>query len=242
MTSWNQSSKRIFKPSSSPRQVTADELRATIPGIEMLPDKAVRTLAQIAIPRRFAKGGTLYRAGDPANGLYILLSGQVRVSRDASTRRQTLHSESTGGVLGEIPVFGGGSFPATAVATEPTRCAYIPMGAIERLLRDEPAFARFALRRMALRARSLLRRIDDLSATTIIARAAAHVLVRAERAREKEFTLGMTQDALAADLGTAREVVVRSLRMLIAAGAIERVGRSRFRVASLEVLMTMAAT
>jgi len=45
---------------------------------------------------------------------------------------------------------------------------------------------------------------------------------------------------LARELGTAREVIVRSLRALVDAGAIARSGRSRFLVSSVPVLRAIA--
>jgi CRP/FNR family transcriptional regulator len=112
------------------------------------------------------------------------------------------------------------------------------VAAVERLIAEDPAFARFALRRLADRARALLRRIDDLTATTITARLADYVQERS--ASGSDFTLGMSQDALARELGTAREVIVRALRALVDAGALERVARSRFRVRSRATLQAMS--
>src|SRR5438105_3776490 len=79
------------------------------------------------------------------------------------------------------------------------------------------------------RGRGLLRRIDELTATTITARVADYVRSRSEKSLGDEFILGMSQEELARELGTAREVIVRALRALIAAGAVERAGRARFR-------------
>jgi hypothetical protein len=50
----------------------------------------------------------------------------------------------------------------------------------------------------------------------------------------------VTQQALAAELGTAREVIVRGIARLIEAGAIARAGRSRFVVRRLATLRAMA--
>jgi DNA-binding GntR family transcriptional regulator len=50
----------------------------------------------------------------------------------------------------------------------------------------------------------------------------------------------MSQQSLAEELGTAREVLVRALRGLCHAGAIRRTGRSRFAVASVERLRSLA--
>jgi CRP/FNR family transcriptional regulator len=218
----------------------ADELRATISGFaDALPDATIARVASAAIERRYARGQTLFHAGEAANGLYLVLTGRVRVSRATHTRVELLHVEEPGGVLGEIPVFGGGEFPATAIAAVPTRCAHLPLGAVERLLREDPPFARFALRRLAIRARGLLRRIDELTATTITSRVAAFLLARAE-ASTGDFTLGMSQAEVAAELGTAREVIVRSLGHLVQRGAIARTGRSRFVVKRLTMLRAIA--
>jgi CRP/FNR family transcriptional regulator len=151
-----------------------------------------------------------------------------------------LHTETAGGVLGEIPVFGDGSFPATATALDQTQCVHVPKAVIERLLESEPSFARFALRRMAIRARSLLARIDDLTATTLTSRLAAYIADCAAKSETPVFTLGVTQAQLARELGTAREVVVRGLAALVASGAIARAGRSRFLVRRLPTLRSIA--
>jgi CRP/FNR family transcriptional regulator len=182
----------------------------------------------------------LYRAGDVADGLYVVMSGRVIVRRETSQRSEMLHTERAGGVLGEIPVFGGGHFPATAVALEPTQCCHVPIAVVERLLRDEPSFARFALERMAARAQSLLQRIDELTASTVTNRLAAYVVARAEQSTTADFTLGMSQSELANELGTAREVIVRGIAKLIEAGAIARTGRSRFAVRRLTTLRAIA--
>ena len=218
-------------------------LRERIPALRPLSDDALARLARIAVERRYATRAVLYRAGDAADALYLVLAGRVRVARVAADgRSRLLHAEGPGGVLGEIPVFGGGPYPATAIATEPTRCARIDAAAMERLLAECPEVARFALRRLAERARVLLARLDDLQARTVPARVAAVVLERARLTRGAAFTLGTSQAALAAELGTAREVVVRALGALQAAGAIRRVGRARYVVQQPDVLDALTAS
>jgi CRP-like cAMP-binding protein len=220
--------------------ISAEQLRTILPGLEAVDDHAVAQLARASSLRKYRAKATLYRAGDIADGLYGVVSGRVIVRRETSERSEMLHTERSGGVLGEIPVFGGGRFPATAVALEPTECCHIPVAVVERLLRDEPSFARFALGRMAMRAQSLLQRIDELTASTVTTRLAAFVVTRAAQSQSADFTLGVTQSELAEELGTAREVVVRGIARLVDAGAIARTGRSRFAVRRLATLRAIA--
>ena len=221
--------------------ISPGELRAKVPALAHVADATLRRIAASTVERRYAKGGTIFRAGDAVDGLYLVLTGRVRVSRETPAHVELLHTEGAGGVLGEIPVFGGGPFPATAVAQTMTRCAHLPLAAVERLLVDDRVFVRFALARLAERSRALLRRIDELTATTITARVASYVCERANNEPNASFTLGMSQEELARELGTAREVIVRALRALIDAGAIVRSGRSRFRIANAAVLRAIAA-
>jgi len=221
--------------------ISPEELRAKIPALEHVADATLRRIAASAVERRYATDATIFRAGDLADGLYLVLAGRVRVSRESAAHVELLHTEDVGGVLGEIPVFGGGPFPATALAQTATRCAHLPIAAVERLLAEDALFMRFALARLAERSRALLRRIDELTATTITARVAGYLLERAGDAPDAPFALGMSQEALARELGTAREVIVRALRALVEAGAIRRSGRSRFAVANAVVLRAMAA-
>lgn len=215
-------------------------LRASIPALAELPDATLEWLARALVTRRFAARAVLFHAGDPATALYFVLGGRIRVLQEGEGTTRLLHHEGPGGVLGEIPVFGGGPYPATATAVEPTRCAVLSAADAERLLSAEPAFARFALRRMAVRARVLLHRLEELASYGVTARVAAHLLARAEASSDGELTLGMSQADLADELGTAREVLVRSLRALCTLGAIRRSGRARFRVTSLALLRAAA--
>jgi CRP/FNR family transcriptional regulator len=220
--------------------ISPTTLRSTLPGLEAVDDRAVAQLARASALRSFRAKAVLYRAGDPADGLYLVMSGRVIVRRETPSRSEMLHTERAGGVLGEIPVFGGGRFPATAAALEPTRCCHVPIADVERLLSGEPSFARFALHRMAARAQSLLHRIDELTASTVTNRLAAFVAERAAESAAADFTLGMTQGELASELGTAREVIVRGIATLIHVGAIARTGRSRFVVRRPALLHSIA--
>ena len=220
--------------------ISPDQLTAALRGLAELDARALIQLGRASAVRTYRPKQVLYRAGERADGLYIVLSGRVIVRRESAARSQMLHTEVAGGVLGEIPVFGGRAFPATATALETTRCAHVPIAVIDRLIREEPTFARFALRRMAARAESLLRRIDDLTATTVTMRLAGFIADRAATSRTPDFTLGVTQSELANELGTAREVIVRGIAALVSAGAIRRTGRSRFGVQSHSTLRALA--
>src|SRR5947209_7842662 len=100
--------------------ISVQELCTILPELDALSESTKSRIASSSIALRYAKGAVLYHTGDSPSGLFIVLSGRVHVTREKNARTTLLHIENVGGVLGEIPVFGGGPFPATARAAVAT--------------------------------------------------------------------------------------------------------------------------
>ncbi len=204
-----------------------------MPGASLFADISAagrRELEARAVERRFAAGEVLFTAGSPARGLFVIAEGRVRVTRGGHGRPHVVHEEGPGGTLGEIPVFDGGSYPATAVAREPTRCVVYTPQAIAAAMDVDPKVGWVIARGLARRVRELLERVDRFTARDVTARLAAVIRERHRAGGGAAFTLGQTHQELAEELGTVREVVVRSLRELRRRGIIASAGRGRYRV------------
>lgn len=186
--------------------------------------------------RHFPAGATLFRAGDAVTGLYVVLSGRVRVVRSRDGRQSVVHSEETGGTLAEVPLFAGGGLPATAIADVDARCLHIPKELLTQVMRDDPDVAQLFLRRLALRVRQVVDRLDRLSTQSVTSRLAALLLARSDGVANQPFSLGMTQAAAAEELGTVREVLVRAIATLRREGLIAPAGRGQFVIRNVEAL------
>ncbi|MGE0352497.1 MAG: Crp/Fnr family transcriptional regulator [Gemmatimonadales bacterium] len=202
--------------------------------------EARRELAARGIKRRFGAGEALFRAGDMARGLFVIVEGEVRVVRGADGRQHVVHVEGPGGTLGEVPLLDGGGYPATAIATRPTRCQIFSREALEAAIRVDPGTAFVLLQALSARVRLLVDRLDRLATRSVGSRLARLLLRRHADAQGGSFTLGTTQHAVAEELGTVREVVVRALRALRQAGVVSSAGRGRLRVSDLESLREIA--
>jgi CRP/FNR family transcriptional regulator, dissimilatory nitrate respiration regulator len=213
-----------------------------IPFFAAFPRAAAQTLADRAVARRFATGETLFRAGDEASGLMVVLEGKVRVIRRAGERAQVVHVEGVGGTLGEVPVFGGGGYPATAVAAEPTVCAVLAREALAAALRSSPDAAFVLLERLARRVREVVERLDRSALRSVSARLAEYLTVRADARGRSLVALGMTQTELAEELGTVREVIVRELHALRTAGLVRSLGGGKMEILDLPALRARAGT
>lgn len=209
--------------------------------LDSLNERARGALLASAVERTFAAGEVLYLAGSPAQYLYLVLDGRVRLLRESHGRTIVIHAEEAGGSLGEVPLFEGTTYPATAMAAEPTRALVLPRDAILETVRTEPAFAIAVLARLAARVRHLVDVLDRNTSQPILARLAEHVLSRSAAASGRAFTLGASQQQVAEELATVRELIVRGLRTLRDRGAIVARGGGRYCVADEVLLRRIAA-
>lgn len=197
-------------------------------------------LASRAVECRFDAGQVLYITGSTPDGLLVIIDGRVRIVRGRGGRQHLVHEEGAGGALGEVPVFSGGTYPATAIAAEPTRCLLLSGEALRAAVHDHPEVAFLFLRRLSERTRLLVDRVDSLAAQDVPGRLARLILERQRDAGTSPFTLGRTQLEVAEALGTVREVLVRALRQFRHQGFIEAAGRGQYRICDPEALARLA--
>lgn len=87
----------------------------------------VHKIRQSASHMSFDNGATLWREGDQAFGLYVILDGEVEISRKSSRGEVVLSLQSTGAVIGELGLLqDSGIRTATVRATRHTEVFVIP--------------------------------------------------------------------------------------------------------------------
>jgi CRP-like cAMP-binding protein len=196
---------------------------------EARPDMIV-ALARRGVEVRFAANEVIFLDGTKPRGWFIVLEGMVRVVRGSRARQHVIHTEGVGGTLAEVPLVENGTHPATGIAVSPTRCALFTREALEAAIAEHPPIAFLISRRLAARVRLLVDRLDERSARTVDARLIEFLLSRPHARGSTTISLGMTQQSLAEELGTVREVVARKLRDVCRRGLIESVGGGRYRI------------
>ncbi len=109
---------------------------------EGLNPKFLKGLASIATERSFKAGEYLMRQGESGIGLFILLSGKVRVEKaDASGRSVELAENGPGDILGEMAVFDGSPRSASVAASEETACLVLASWEFNAFLKAHPEAA-----------------------------------------------------------------------------------------------------
>lgn len=178
------------------------------PALDGLDPRDLARLARLQ-PMDLPAGAVIFRPGDAAQGYAVVLSGQVDVSlTGASGREMLLYSvapgqscvQTTFGLLSEA------AYSAEAETARPTRLVVIPRTLFLELLDSSAPFRALVFGAFADRMAGMLKLVETVAFTRAECRLAARLLVLSE-----DGPVLATHQELAAQAGTAREVVSRRL-------------------------------
>lgn len=172
-------------------------------------------LAAVASLREFDKAALLFGEGDGSDFLYTVVTGRVKVFK--TTPRGTdviLELFGPGDPVGAVAVYESRSYPASAVALEPTTCLLIPRQAFFSLLETHPTMVRGLLVGLTHRLVELTNRLAELSGGRVEGRLARFFLKLAQdigraRADGTFIALALSRQELADMIGTTIETSIR---------------------------------
>ena len=192
-----------------------------------LDEAELEALARIARGRAFAEGAVIFRKGDAASGLYVVVRGRVKISSGSRDGREiVLNLLGPGEVFGEVALIDGGERTAEAAACEPVRVLVFDRGPLIALLEDNPALMLRMLVTLTSRLRWVSDRLEDAVFLGLPARMAKRLLFLGEHfgvdvERGRRLTVSLPQRELASHMNVARETVNRLLQEWRDAGVID---------------------
>lgn len=176
--------------------------------------------------RAFAKGAFLFREGERAEGMFIVLRGVVKVIRFAADGRETvLHLVRPGNTIGEAAMFQRGTFPASAVAVDEVRTLFLEAEALFRMVAENPELALKMLAALSLRLRMFSHKLAAQGQGGAAVRLATYLLHRRQIGGGDVVRLGVSREVLANLLGLARETLSRQLSRFAEGGLVALRGR-----------------
>lgn len=212
--------------------MTIAQTLAKVPIFAGLSDTELAFLSQRTVPRHYAAGVLVFGEGEPCAGLYVVESGQIRIFKSsANGREQVLSIDGPGSSVAELPVFDGGNYPASVAAIDDATLLFVSKQDFQALCMAHPQVALKVLRVVGARLRRLVGIIEELSFTTVRHRLASFLLRLAQKEGKRtssgvEVTLPVSNQELASQIGTVRELVSRNLSRLQAEGMLRVDGRS----------------
>ncbi|HJP33413.1 MAG: Crp/Fnr family transcriptional regulator [Candidatus Latescibacteria bacterium] len=203
-----------------------------VPLFEVLKDDDLEAIARVTITRSFDKDQVIILAEEEGDALFIIASGQVKVSIVTEDGREVILSLlGEGAVFGELSLLDGKPRSANVVATEDTELYMVRRTDFLQLVYKVPQIAVGLLAELAARLRKTDRKIEGLALLDVTSRISETLLQLAEE-QGSEIDNGVTipsrpgHQQLANMSGTTRETVSRVLKRLEAQGYISSEGRS----------------
>lgn len=212
-----------------------------IPYLAGLSKPDLEAVGQRLFEQSYQRGDMVLLEGDPPEAIYFVASGAVKAFKTSiEGKEQTLCLLRPGESFNDVPVLDGGPNVASAMAMTPVLLYGMTRADVEQLLRDNAAVALNVIAVLAKRVRHFVSLVEDLSFRDVTSRVAKLLLEYASDhgAPEGPPRPRLTQQEMAAMVGTAREVVGRSLRVLEDEGAI-RMNRHQIVVTDRKALQQL---
>lgn len=195
------------------------EILRKLPFFSEFSEDELAEMVSRAHERTFRRGEVILLEGEAPQAVYFIVHGQVRIYRlSPEGREQVLKRLGPGEAFNLVPVLDGGPNPSSAMAWTDVTVYVIERSHFVQIVREHPAVAMAILTDFAAKLRHMTALVEDLSLRTVGARLAKLLLTQA--AEGEAAPRRMTQQEMAAQLGTVREVVGRALAELEREGLI----------------------
>ena len=191
-----------------------------------------------ASPAHLESGSFFYREGDHCTQFALVGSGNIRVFRSSPQGRQItlyhLHDGQTC-LVNMLCAFLGHPSPACAQAESPVDALLIPAPVFQQWVKNVNLITEHVFRLMSSRIVEVMTLVEEVAFRKMDRRIAGLLLNHSNRSDVQQQTVLMTHEDIAAELGTAREVVSRVLKDLEHLGAIA-MERGQLQLRNSEIL------
>jgi CRP/FNR family transcriptional regulator len=170
------------------------------------------------VPSSYPANVVIFSEKNPAQGIYIVMEGEVKVSINSSEgRRLSLAIAGTGEILGMGSTLAGRPYDVTAETVFPAKVAYIERREFMNFLARHPGVYQVVIEELS---RSITKACDHLRTVSLPAtvpeKLALLLLGWSEDGQPAEhggrqFRFSMTHEELGEFIGASRETVTRTL-------------------------------
>lgn len=200
---------------------TVDELARQFPTLSSMID----VVEQEGQSVRLEAGQFIGMEGTACQSLALITGGTARVYKMSESGREiTLYRVGPGEscILTTSCILGDRDFPAFAVAETEVEARVLPAATVRQWMERYEDWRTYVFALLAGRLDAVIATLEEVAFRSLDARLAATLLERAQAPDEGgDPVVRTTHEKLAADLGTAREVVSRLLKDLEHDGRVE---------------------
>lgn len=183
----------------------------------------VETLKSVAEPISRLKNSHLFKEGETAVASYVIRTGEVDLYRMHNGRCRIVARVGPGSVIGDIAMFGEGTYMSSARAVDQVKAFRFEREALIPELAKHPALCLRWLVSALRQLQHTQRRIVHLMHKTVLAQV-ADLLV--EESAKSSADLELSQAAIATLLGSSRQTVNEAIGTLRDMGAVKTAYRT----------------
>lgn len=185
----------------------------------LAPDLLER-LCQLGTVRTFPKNTIVVLEGEPAETLYIVISGRLRVYvADDDGREAELNQIGPGEYFGELML--GSTVRTASVRTEETsRLCLISKQVFQAFIQSSPETTFHLIQTLIQRVKALTGSVQSLVLMDVYGRVARLFLEEAIEDGDRRYVPAMTQQRIGERVGASRSMVNRILKDLTVGGYI----------------------
>ena len=183
---------------------------AKFPGLQRLPEELQQSLIAQSLVVTLPAGTRIYGPGQAPESYLLLLDGTIRVQQVSESGREIVLYRLSAGescALTTACLMGYEDYLAEAIVETDISAVAIPRAAFDDLIARSPMFRRFVFTAFSARVTELFRIIDQVAFARMDIRLAQRLLALSHGG----LSISVTQQQLASELGTAREVISRIL-------------------------------
>jgi CRP/FNR family cyclic AMP-dependent transcriptional regulator len=218
------------------RDLTADDRRRLLSQLEWarnLSEEAVDKLCRLSTALDFRRRRFIYRAGDPADSLFAILRGRVKLCRiePDSDREAVIDILSEGSIFGESALYSAAGLRENcAIAYEQLLVLKIPAGAFQESMVEDQRLHNYTFRMIGQRLENAERRLADFALNAIPQRLERLLAEYSERYGVAEdggvlIDIPLPHREIASIVGSTRESVTVRLNAMKREGTIDFVNR-----------------
>ncbi len=215
---------------------TKERLLRHYPMLAELPAGEVDSLLVHSMMMSLPAGAVVFDELQPCQGFPMLLSGSIRVIKSAPNGRELqLYRINPGEscILTSSCLLGHTRYQARGVTEQATEMVVLPPGEFHRLFGNHDAFRTYVFNLFSERLTSLMELVSAVAFQKLDQRLAALLV-------SKPNPLRITHQALADELGSAREIISRLLKGFADQGWV-RLGREQIDITDTAALRRFAA-
>ena len=213
-----------------------------IPLLSSLSNEEMEKLTEEVMIRDYKKGDRIFRRGDKADGLFIVCSGKMKITKTLSDgREQILYIYSPGDFIGAFNLLKADRFEFDATAIQPTRMSILKKGSFDAVILRNPEMTLKVLEKAYDRINSIESLVERLSIGNSDAKVASMLLSLVKEFGEQNsrgtlLDLTMNREEMASLAGIARETVIRKMKEFQREGILEDRGNRKILIKSIKGL------